>query len=247
MDRMIVRTLCEDVFSAFLTQFVHFEEPYHLVLIKHSESNFSSYQNFLLDILKQRGWRIEILNTSLTGDNTCYEVYSYVLRNSLRQFFWVDDDVFFGEDTLRLLKEFSVPDSMVAPVVWFLHLNSYQLFTPHLPDPMPIYFNLRKVPKIQTKILLSQEGHLFGWAILTLLFSQYTKIRLLISPDGPLSIHATHKREHHKNTPWKPYPHLVDLKIREYIKKFCPDFAKRTELILVYKNRFNPFNPEVRK
>jgi hypothetical protein len=177
-------------------------------------------------------WTIETINTKLTGDSTCYEVYSYLVRNKLTEFFWVDDDMLFSESVLDILKFYSSPKSMVSPIAFFPQFRGYHVFFSHVPDPAPIYFRLSKVPKIpDSKILLTEEGRVFGWVYFVILLSRFVdKVLLLLDSQSPLSLHVSHTRSKPNFTPWKQRWWTIDDKVKEVLTKFAPDFPNKIEI-----------------
>jgi hypothetical protein len=231
---IIVRTLCDEGFSAFLTNFIHFKRPRKLVIVKYAGSDFTNYQRTVMEGLSLRGWHFVVTEAQLGDERSCYATYRYILDHSITKFFLVDDDVICPEKGYDLLESLSQPRTIVAYATWNLHLNDYSWETKNAGDkmiinPHPALFNLDRVVKDPDLENLDDINEFQGgWAILILVLSRYVDSVIAVKAKD-LSIHIRFPREASR---WRNIGQLnFDALLRRCIEKYNPNY--RCEFIEV--------------
>jgi len=119
MDEILVRTLCGEEFTSFLTQLINFKTPRKLIVVK--TGNLTQYQQILVEILKKKKWKVRFIDSVKGEANATIELCRYLVRNKVKRFFIVDDDVIFSEESLSLLK-------LIGFLLESYGISSYSIF-----------------------------------------------------------------------------------------------------------------------
>jgi hypothetical protein len=223
---IIVRTLCDEGFSAFLTNFIHFRTPRKLVIVKNIGSDFTVYQKFVMDGLSLKGWKFEVIDSEPGDEKTCFTIYRYLLSHSITKFFFVDDDVICPEKGYDLLESLSRPRTIVAFATWNIHENGYAWEVLNagdkmVPNPQPALFHFDRVIKdSDLESLGSTNEYRAGWAIFTLVLSRYVDSVIIVKAKD-ISVHIKFPRKSY----WRNLSHIsLDAIIRENIEKYNPNY-----------------------